>query len=67
MNNEHKFQGYLVLESGEIIYTGAESKELAIDHIRHCLRHRDPRDRNPVMQGFYTGRDGQASEKEVFA
>lgn len=58
------FKFRLVMKSGDTVEGGAESKDLCLDHIRQCLRS-SIRDNDPVVKGFYLGRDGMANPKEI--
>lgn len=63
--NERDTQPYkfvLYMKDGSRITGGAESKELCIAHLRHCLL---PPDGNDIESAWYLGRYGNGIPKEV--
>ncbi|HZX80766.1 MAG TPA: hypothetical protein VFE72_07440 [Lysobacter sp.] len=68
MTESQPFKFLLVLANGEKIEGGAESKDLCIDHIRHCLRSARPEEggTRPV-RGYYLGKGGTAAPRQIEA
>lgn len=55
----------LTAADGSVVEGGAESRELAIDHIKHCLGCQI-RDSNKLVKGEYLGYKGQRVKPLVF-
>lgn len=53
MSQPYKFR--LVMKDGTVMEGSADSRDLAIDHVRHCLRMPELQ-RNPVVKGYYLGK-----------